>query len=714
MDDNFDKDHRYRFDEFEVDPSNRTLSDKDRPVKITGKVFDLLLVFIRSSGQLISKERLLDMVWGDEFIEEGNLAKAVSSLRKALGDARQEHRYIATVHGYGYRFLRPVQQIRTGIAKPGCELPIENGEPQKRRSNPKAWLWATLLISAVLGIVVIASSDLLRMRSKPFSLESIRQTRLTRSGDVYSPVISRSGESFVFIVSAEREAASVGLQRIGDDVFKRFTVGPPGAAIWGVSLSPDERYIYYLLKDLTTTEGSLFRIPVTGSTSSEAQKLADGVSGFAVSGDGTRIAILRRDIQNDEIEMEIIASGGGLEKRVLTTDLEATFFSIDWAPDGRKLLYSVRHQTENLDERYVAQISVDGGAEERMNLSLTGAISTIRWLPDQSALMAAAVDENTGQPQIYHISYPQGIATRITSDIQGNRTFSMAADGKSVMIGRDDDDRDIWVAGESLEGGVITRDTDKHFDTVEWAGNYRLIYDEDDQGTYKNRNIWSMRPDGSDRYALTRGEGNNTQAAVSPDGTLIVFVSSRTGKSQLWQMNADGSEQRQLTNINGNISRPSFGSSDAKVYFGVWSQGRNEVWCVDRQNGAVTPVVSGSDVIVWAVSSDEKRISYSYFDTRLKKVLTVDHDLDGGNTKFLGGIQPETWMRWKPDGTAISFNSREDHSRGVWTLGSNDLMLKKTIGFDKERAFYCTESRDGSRTACVRQTITYDAFLIRL
>jgi DNA-binding winged helix-turn-helix (wHTH) protein len=109
--------YRYVFDGFEVDPSNRTCTQYGEPVPISGKVYDILLAFIENPGRLLSKEELLERIWADEFVEEGNLARNVSTLRKALGDTEKQHRYIATVPGHGYRFVADVDHLVHDLEK---------------------------------------------------------------------------------------------------------------------------------------------------------------------------------------------------------------------------------------------------------------------------------------------------------------------------------------------------------------------------------------------------------------------------------------------------------------------------------------------------------------------------------------------------------------------------------------------------------------------
>jgi DNA-binding winged helix-turn-helix (wHTH) protein len=103
--------HLYEFDRFQVDPEEHLLLREGRPVHLTTKAFETLLVLIRSSGHLIKKSELLSAVWAHSFVEEGNLAVAISMLRKALGDDGNEHKYIQTVTRRGYRFVVDVHEV---------------------------------------------------------------------------------------------------------------------------------------------------------------------------------------------------------------------------------------------------------------------------------------------------------------------------------------------------------------------------------------------------------------------------------------------------------------------------------------------------------------------------------------------------------------------------------------------------------------------------
>src|SRR5271170_8430961 len=98
----------YRFGEFVLDPGRRTLSRADVPISLTPRAFDVLFFLVRNPNRLVSKEELLQAVWGDTFVEEGNLTQYISLLRKALGDNSEDSRLIVTIARKGYQFTEDV------------------------------------------------------------------------------------------------------------------------------------------------------------------------------------------------------------------------------------------------------------------------------------------------------------------------------------------------------------------------------------------------------------------------------------------------------------------------------------------------------------------------------------------------------------------------------------------------------------------------------
>ena len=85
-----------------------------QPVPLPSKAFDLLWVLVQHRGTALPKASLMEKVWPDTRVEEGSLTQTMFVLRKALGERPNEHRYVVTIPGVGYRFVAPVARERAG------------------------------------------------------------------------------------------------------------------------------------------------------------------------------------------------------------------------------------------------------------------------------------------------------------------------------------------------------------------------------------------------------------------------------------------------------------------------------------------------------------------------------------------------------------------------------------------------------------------------
>src|SRR5688572_18916815 len=101
----------YEFGPFRLHATRRALLRDGRPVPLTSKAFDTLLVLVERSGEVLPKGEMMDALWPDTAVEENNLTQHVSMLRKALGERAGAHRYVVTVPGRGYSFVAEVREV---------------------------------------------------------------------------------------------------------------------------------------------------------------------------------------------------------------------------------------------------------------------------------------------------------------------------------------------------------------------------------------------------------------------------------------------------------------------------------------------------------------------------------------------------------------------------------------------------------------------------
>ncbi len=173
-------DEIYEFGDFCLEVRQRGLRRGPNPVLLTQKAFEVLLHLVRSEGKLVSRDELMNAVWGDTFVEESNLTQTIFMLRKALGDTKEQP-YILTVQGKGYRFVRPVCEISAtpaasdageansvpaGLGAANTEPP-EPGTVIRTRSALRLWALAALALLTLAGFPLFRSRHNFRATSQP-------------------------------------------------------------------------------------------------------------------------------------------------------------------------------------------------------------------------------------------------------------------------------------------------------------------------------------------------------------------------------------------------------------------------------------------------------------------------------------------------------------------------------------------------------------------
>jgi TolB-like protein/DNA-binding winged helix-turn-helix (wHTH) protein/Tfp pilus assembly protein PilF len=143
----------FEFGPFSLEPGKRLLLRNGEAVPLAPKVLETLLALVEHRDRVLSKDELLDQIWGGASVEEGGLTRNVSILRKTLGERPDDHRFIVTVPGRGYKFVAAVNQATVDddplVALPSH--PVQTG----RAGAARAGRWLAL---AGLALLVLASA----------------------------------------------------------------------------------------------------------------------------------------------------------------------------------------------------------------------------------------------------------------------------------------------------------------------------------------------------------------------------------------------------------------------------------------------------------------------------------------------------------------------------------------------------------------------------
>jgi TolB-like protein/DNA-binding winged helix-turn-helix (wHTH) protein/Tfp pilus assembly protein PilF len=136
----------YRFERFTAEPRSGRLLRDGEAVAVEPKVFLILLFLLENRHRLVEKQEILDVVWHDAVVTENALTRAVTRLRKILGDDPRAPRFLETAHGRGYRFLADVETVAAGD---------ESAQTIAAPKPPRAAARKSLVI-AVAGLALLA------------------------------------------------------------------------------------------------------------------------------------------------------------------------------------------------------------------------------------------------------------------------------------------------------------------------------------------------------------------------------------------------------------------------------------------------------------------------------------------------------------------------------------------------------------------------------
>lgn len=114
---------------FAIDPDNRLFSRDGAEIVLEHKVLAVVLQLVNRPGQLVSRNELLDAVWGHRYVSPSTLNRVIALARRAFGDDTETPQFIQTVHGAGYRFIAPVERLETAPT----ELVARFAPPSKAR-----------------------------------------------------------------------------------------------------------------------------------------------------------------------------------------------------------------------------------------------------------------------------------------------------------------------------------------------------------------------------------------------------------------------------------------------------------------------------------------------------------------------------------------------------------------------------------------------------
>jgi DNA-binding winged helix-turn-helix (wHTH) protein len=123
----------WQFGDFVLDLPCFELRRNGVPIPVEPQVFDVLTQLVTHHRRVVTKNELLDAVWGGRFVGEAAISSRIKAVRRALGDDGASQQYIRTVRGRGYQFVGALTDQDSDTPEVGRALYF--GPPRTRRHS---------------------------------------------------------------------------------------------------------------------------------------------------------------------------------------------------------------------------------------------------------------------------------------------------------------------------------------------------------------------------------------------------------------------------------------------------------------------------------------------------------------------------------------------------------------------------------------------------
>jgi len=749
----------YAFQDFRLDVGERLLLRKGDRVQLPEKAFATLCVLVRRSGQLVAKDELLAQVWPDTVVEENNLDKNISLLRRVLGEAKGKQKFIETVRGRGYRFVgdatrlmpdersiptsvspssisyksagarRPQQRAGNlatvvsladwrdepvAVKEPVVEDPPENLQKASWKTR-SYWLLAITLAVVSIGALMWLRTSLGAENS--LARKELTVLTLTSGEDVNFATISPDGKYFVY-TSRDGENARLWTQQTGQS--SRVEIAAPFAGtIFDMSYTPDSKFVYFIASLDPDPTQSLYRVPALGGVKTKIVDRADTAVSFSPDG---REMVFRRYVQDKSESSLIIAASDGSRERVLLkySGLNAISNGVAWSPDGKVIAYGAMNMAERESGCTIAGIKPETG--EIVDLSADKWASCFRlvWTRDGAGIVfvgtRAEEGYSTRRDQLYYLSVHDGQSRRLTTE--GNRhQFSSlgVTDADDILAVPFNRFSQIWAMDPDADSRSAIQITTGFAD-----GRGGIAALPGDQTAYLTRNgdgfsIWRVNGDGSERMQLTTEPSQIEELRSAADGSFFVFSAKREGQTHLYRVNAAGEQLTQLTFGKGRELDSTVSPDgnwivyDSTVFDGNY--GRSALWKIPATGG--DPVLlADTDCRTPHFSPDGRHVSCVANEGANILIISSENGETVRSLPTAANAILNIGSPWNPDGKAVTYMVRSNNVVNLWIHPLNDEGPRPLTDFSSGDIYNYAFSNNGTRLYLARGYQTRNAVLI--
>lgn len=655
----------YRLCDWRVQPALNRAVRGGNELRLEPRVMQVLACLLAARGEPVTRDALMQAVWGHEFVTEDALNRTVSKLRRFIADEMACPAEIETIPKTGYRLLQPKA---ARIPEPST-VPAEPPRRFDRR-----WLAVPVLITGAALVFALLPRRGANEGSVATDPQATVKPLTSLEGQEVEPTLSPDGSHVAF---AWKEDASdpnaryhIYVRPLYSETLLQVSNGPNNELIprW----SPDGSEIAYAsinngmgctlfavsavggaprrLADCDKYEGDNLAWSPDGSILAMKAPDSKGIdfldprtgnlrhftevppsdymdSNPEFSPDGTLLAFIRWHASG-VANLYVVPVSGGEPKRLTFDNLKME--GLTWEPDSRHIVFA-----SNRGGPFgLWRVDVDGGPAQRVPQSSRAAYTPVLSRDGRSLVY----EEWTGQTNLFSVdgANPAALPQQITYTTRFNWNPNASPDGKKLAFASDrSGSAEIWVSDRMGEQALkLTAFDGPYTSSPSWSPDSRHIV-FDSPAVDGNFDIYEVDAEGSAPRRLTNSPAQDRFAHYSPDGKWIYFSSRRSGAWEVWRMPVDGGEAKaeQVTFDGAYYSEP---AADGSVYFSRdWTSG---LWRL-KPGGKpelVVPDLEPEDCSNWRIGRD--RIWYVQRPERGPVYLASHGFAAGGDGQRLAAL----------------------------------------------------------------------------
>jgi Tol biopolymer transport system component/DNA-binding winged helix-turn-helix (wHTH) protein len=606
----------YEFGRFVLDPEEKTLLVDGLPVHLPAKEFETLLLLVMNNGRALSKNQMISTVWQDSYVEEGNLAKQVSKLRKLLNTRGEQ--FIQTIPKHGYRFsadlrrvdlesMAPVIAERRTVKRIAFSVDDDKESGPTRTLPPMkgsywragllaglilfagavvtlAWFWQkqnTPIRNQQRGIAFLTDGSAEEGGARWTNEGRIHFARFIGPTRVESWVMNSNGTDIrranteiksllhgvwspdankvVFVKEGDSKTLYLADSDGGREIVLPFAGG-------NMDWAPDgSKFVHQARTGPVTSELHVYTV-ATGDNV-RLTEVGTMAADPSFSYDGKQIAFTSFHDGNGEIYV-INADGSGMRR---VTNHPAFDNYPVFAPDGTAIAFQSNRGNERT-EVYLQNLNLNSPPRKIAAFEGHTSIGPKCWSEDGTELLVS-FDADDKKAQILRIKIEPYPTEPILSDETADLDFPrLHPDGRRIAY-------EARLPDRSLEIRVTDLETEKTKTIFKTEPNYpptaqlgpalspdgtKIAFGDRPSG---NSDIFIINVDGSGLHKLTDDPLADTGPTFTPDGAELIFERNFHGITRLYVMKLDGSDQRQLTGSGGYEMTASFSPDGRSLLF---------------------------------------------------------------------------------------------------------------------------------------------------